>query len=394
MTNSPAKPLSGLRVLDMGAYITAPYAAMLLGELGADVIKIERPGVEDPFRSHTGEPIAPFFFAFNRNKRALSLDYTTPDGHDVLLELIRSADVLLVNVRPGVEARLRIAPDALHAVNERLIYCSITGFGADGPYSKRPAYDTVGQAASGLLSRYHQHADPRIVGPAMSDSLTGMQACIGILAALQERTRTGRGRLVEVNMLESALAFAIEPLAHVLFKGVDQPYYYRGASSQAYILECRDGLRIGLHMSSPDKFWNSLAQAISRPDLASRFPTSGARLQAYDEIAVTLDEVFRQRDRADWIELLEAHDVPFAPERRLDEVMDDAQVRHLGAFTPVDPATYGAALAPNRAIRLDGDNRSTFRPPPAIGQHTDEILRELGIDDEAIERLRSGRVVR
>ncbi|MES2534942.1 MAG: CaiB/BaiF CoA-transferase family protein [Pseudomonadota bacterium] len=387
------KVLEGIRVLDLGSYITAPYTAMLLGELGADVVKIERPGAADPFRNHAADKKAPFFFAFNRNKRSLTLDYAKPEGLAVLEKMVLDTDVLLINVRPGVEQKLGIDAARLQALNPRLIYCSITGFGASGPYAKRPAYDLVGQALSGLLSRFHQDDDPRIAGPAITDSLTGMQACIGVLGALHERSRTCKGRKVEVNMLESAISFAIEPLTHYLFSGEDQPFHYRGASSQAYILRCRDGKRIGLHMSSPDKFWLALANSIGRPDLAETYPTSKSRLEHYDDIAQILATVFATRDRDEWLPVLEANDVPFAPERTLNELETDAQVQHLGTFAAVDEAAYGSSRVPNRAQRYDGDNRSVFRPPPDIGEHSDEVLTELGMDAAAIAALRARGIV-
>jgi crotonobetainyl-CoA:carnitine CoA-transferase CaiB-like acyl-CoA transferase len=387
------KVLDGIRVLDLGSYITAPYTAMLLGELGADVVKIERPGAVDPFRNHTPDSKAPFFFAFNRNKRGITLDYAKPEGLAVLEQLVQGADVLLINVRPGVEQKLGIDAERLQAINPGLIYCSVTGFGASGPYAKRPAYDNVGQTLSGLLSRFHQSDDPRIAGPAITDSLTGLQACIGVLGALHERSRTGKGRKVEINMLESAISFAIEPLTHFLFSGKDQPLHYRGASSQAYILRCRDGRRIGLHMSSPEKFWRSLATAIGRPELVERYPTSQSRLEHYDEIAETLAAVFATRDRDEWLPLLEANDVPFAPERTLSEIESDEQVLHLGTFAQVDEQRYGSGRVPNRAQRYDGDNRSVFMPPPDVGEHTDEVLAELGLSAEKIAALRDKRIV-
>jgi crotonobetainyl-CoA:carnitine CoA-transferase CaiB-like acyl-CoA transferase len=393
MTEAPLKMLSGLRVLDLGNYITAPYAAMLMGEMGADVIKVERPGAEDPFRFHTGTEPAPFFFAFNRNKRAVSIDYTQPEGLDALFELVRTSDILLVNVRPGVEEKLNIGVEKLQSINPKLIYCSITGFGADGPYSKRPAYDNVGQTLSGLLSRFHQNDDARVAGPAITDSLTGMQACIAVLSALYERNITGKGRHVEINMLESALAFAIEPLTHSLFHKESQPLFYRGASSQAYVLRCKDGLRVGLHISSPDKFWISLSKAINRPDLATLYPTSRVRLEKYEEIAYVLTNVFNQKDRAEWLPILETHDVPFAPERTLDEIQSDPQIKHLGTFTDVDPVQYGTNRVPNRAPRFDGDNRSIFLPPPKVGEHTADVLQEVGLTPEAINLLRYKKII-
>ncbi len=387
------KVLEGIRVLDLGSYITAPYAAMLLAEMGAEVIKIERPGAGDPFRSHTLSDNSPFFLAYNRNKRGLTLDYAQPDGLELLRRLVEQTDVLVINVRPGVEDKLGIGAAQLQAVNPRLIYCSITGYGADGPYAKRPAYDGVGQALSGLLSRLHQGDDPRVAGPAMCDSLTGIFACMGVLGALHERERTGKGRKVEVNMIEASMAFAVEPLAHYLVLGEDQPFYFRGAASQAYILRCRDGKRIGLHLSSPNKFWQGLAKAIERPDLLSRYASRDAKIDGYEEIGRELAAVFATKDRVDWLPLLEANDVPFAPERLLAELEGDPQVRHLGTFNQVEHPLRGTVRGVNRPVRFDGDNDSAFLPPPAMGEHSDEILVELGLDKQRIGELRARKIV-
>ena len=387
------KVLDGIRVLDLGSYITAPYAAMLLAEMGAEVIKVERPGAGDPFRFHTSTRNSPFFLAYNRNKRGLTLDYTQPDGIEVLRLLVQKADVLVINVRPGVENKLGIGAAQLQALNPRLIYCSITGYGADGPYAMRPAYDGVGQALSGLLSRFHQTDDPRIAGPAMADSLTGIFACLGVLGALHERSHTGKGRRVEVNMIEAAMAFLVEPLAHYLILGEDQPFYFRGAASQAYILRCRDGKRIGLHMSSPDKFWQGLAKAVGRPDLLTRYGTREAKVEHYEEIGRELAAVFATKDRDDWICLLEANDVPFAAEHLLAELEDDPQVRHLGTFNEVEHPVHGTVRGVNRPVRFDGDNHSGFLPPPAMGEHSDEILGELGLDGQRIGELRSRKII-
>lgn len=389
----PVKVIEDIRVIDLGSYIAAPYAAMLLAELGADVVKVERPGSADPSRGYVVDGKAPVFSAVNRNKRAVALDYIQPEGLAVLRRMVERADVVIVNVRPGVERKLGVDAESLQAINSRLVYCSITGFGASGPYAHRPAYDNVGQALSGVLSRFHQGRDARVYGPAMTDNITGMQACIGILGALHERARTGMGRRVEVNLMEAMVGFAVEPLIDTLFTGKEQPFYHRGGVSQAYVVTCRDGLRIGLHLSAPDKFWHALARALDRPDLSKRYPTSTLRLAHYSEIAATLAEIFATRDRDAWLPLLEAHDVPFGPERKLDEIADDPQIVHLGTFAKVDANAHGAGLIPNRPQRYDGDNRSVFRPAPRTGEHTDEVLREFGLDSQALAALREKRIV-
>ena len=386
-SSPPGQVLSGLNVLDFGSFITAPYAAMLLAEMGADVIKVERPGAGDPFRGFNGSLYSPHFQSHNRNKRSIALNYTAPGAADALEALLCRADVLLLNVRPGVEERLGLGYERLRSLNPRLVYCSITGFGSSGPYAGRAAYDNVGQALSGWLSLFHQGVDPRVPGPAIADSVTGMFAAIGILSALHERSHTGQGRKVEVSMLESMIAFATERLANVCANGPSQDFYSRAATSQSFIVTCQDGLRIGLHLSSPDKFWESLVAAIGAPELHAKYPDRTARVQRYDQLAADLARVFATRTRADWLPRLEAQDVPFAPERKLHELDQDPQVRHLDVFYQLQHPRERPVRAAHRPVRIDGDQHSDFRPPPALGEHTAEILREAGLDAAAIEWL-------
>jgi crotonobetainyl-CoA:carnitine CoA-transferase CaiB-like acyl-CoA transferase len=385
------KVLAGTRVLDLGRFITAPYAAMLLAEMGADVVKVESPRGGDPFRAFKGGLYAPHFQAFNRNKRSLALDWARPEGRQVLDRLIRAADVLVMNVRPGAEEKRDLGHAHTREINPRLVYCAVTGFGATGPYAMRAAYDTVGQAASGWLSMFHQGSDARIPGPAVSDLFTGLFACQGILAALLERTRTGRGRKVEVSMLEAMAAMATEPLAR-LSAGEELSLYSRGAESQSYIVTCSEGKRIALHLSTPVKFWEGLARTIGRTDLLIRYPTHAARVEHYDALARELAQVFATRDRAYWLPLLEQNDVPFAAERRLDELAEDPQVRHLGMFYERRGA-FGPVKAAHRPVRFDGDPRSDFLPPPALGEHSREVLAETGLSPAEIEALAAAGVI-
>jgi crotonobetainyl-CoA:carnitine CoA-transferase CaiB-like acyl-CoA transferase len=388
------KLLRGFTVLDLGTFITAPYAAMLLAELGADVIKVERPEGGDPFRWFAGGLSSPHFQAHNRHKRSVALDYTTPNGLKLLHSLIERVDALVINVRPGVEQRLGIDEGTLRRINPKLVFCFITGFGADGPYANRPAYDNVGQALAGWLSRFHDTEDARVAGPAISDAATGIFACLGIVSALLERTKTGVGRKVEVSMLEATLALAIEPLAHYFVTGEEQPFYLRGAMSQAYILTCEDGKRIALQMSSPDKFWKGLAAVIESPDLLQRYPDRKRRVDSYEAIGRELAAIFATRPREEWLERLAQHDVPFAPERHLNELDDDPQVRHLDLFYELEHPAAGTIRSVHRAIRCDGSREIDFRPPPTLGEHTREVLAGLGLSDDELNALCSQGVIK
>jgi crotonobetainyl-CoA:carnitine CoA-transferase CaiB-like acyl-CoA transferase len=388
------KMLSGLTVLDLGTFITAPYAAMLLAELGADVIKIERPEGGDPFRWFSGARSSPHFQAHNRHKRSVAIDITTARGQELLHAMIKRADALVINVRPGVETRLGVDEATLRALNPKLVFCFITGFGADGPYARRPAYDNVGQALSGFLSRFHDSTDARVPGPAISDAATGIFACLGIVSALLERSRTGVGRKIEVSMLEATLALAIEPLAHYFATGEDQPFHLRGAMSQAYVLTCKDGKRIALQMSSPDKFWRGLAVVIEKPDLLQRYPDRKSRVEGYEAIGRELSEIFATRVRDEWLERLAQQDVPFAPEHQLNEVENDPQARHLGLFYELTHPIAGNVRSVHRAIRADGSRDIDFRPPPLLGEHTREVLSELGLSAIDLDALAAQGVIK
>jgi crotonobetainyl-CoA:carnitine CoA-transferase CaiB-like acyl-CoA transferase len=389
VTEANNQVLAGLRVLDFGSFITAPYAAMLLADMGADVMKVERPGEGDPFRAFNGGLYSSHFQAHNRNKRSVALEYADPGAAVAVEALVKQADAVLINVRPGVEERLGLSYERVRAVNPRLVYCSITGYGASGPYAERAAYDNVGQSISGWLSMFHQGTDARVPGPAVSDAITGLFAALGILGALQERSRTGRGRKVEVNMLESMIAFATEPLGRLFATGEPVGFFSRASSSQSFIVTCADQLRIGLHLSSPTKFWEGLVAATGANELRAKYAGRGERVRRYEELAADLARIFAQHPRAHWLPLLEAHDVPFAPENRLQDLQADPQVQHLDVFYELAHPTERAARAAHRPIRFDGDRRSDFRPPPTLGEHTVEVLKEVGLSDEDVDHLKT-----
>jgi crotonobetainyl-CoA:carnitine CoA-transferase CaiB-like acyl-CoA transferase len=369
--------LQGVRVLEVGGFITGPLTAMILAEYGADVIKIERPDGGDPFRSHQRGGYSPAFQAHNRNKRSMVLDYAKPEGLKVLHALAKTADVFVNNNRPGVAEKIGFGHAQLRAVNPRLIYCAISGFGADGPYAERPAFDNVGQALSGWTSRHRRDDDPRVAGPAISDPATSYYAASAVLAALFERTSSGKGRLIEINMLEATIALNLEPLAYYFDRGEPASLYQRGGASQAYNLVCKDGKCVALHMSSPDKFWQGLCRVIERPDWAATYAERADRARDYEKIAFDLKKVFATRTRAEWMERLEREDVPFAPELGVQDLELDPQVKHLGTIYELTHEKHGRVRAQHRPAKVDGSREIDFRPPPDLGEHTEEILAEL-----------------
>ena len=261
--------LKGVRIVEQGTFITGPCCGMMLADLGADVIKVESPD-GDPYRAYQGGNYSPHFQAYNRNKRSLALDIkqdrrtarcSTP--------LIREADVFIQNFRPGTADRLGAGAKRLQELNPKLIYCSISGFGADGPYVDRPSYDSVAQALSGFLSVVVDPDRPRFLGPALADAITGIYASYGVLGALFDRSRTGKGRMVEVSMLEAMAHFAVEPFTAYFALGTVPKSADRPRLAQAHILRTKDGGLIAIHLSSLEKFWTGLLDALDAPELGT-----------------------------------------------------------------------------------------------------------------------------
>jgi crotonobetainyl-CoA:carnitine CoA-transferase CaiB-like acyl-CoA transferase len=374
-----SKVLEGITVVEQGTFITGPAAGMLLGDLGADVIKVEVPNTGDPFRAFKNGLYSPHYQTYNRNKRSITLD--TKDAADlaVLDQLVEGADVYIQNFRPGVADKLGVGEKRLRALNPKLVYCSISGFGPTGPSANRPAYDTVAQAASGFLNLLVNPENPRVVGPAIADALTGFYAAYGVLAALVERARTGVGRTVEVSMLEAMAHFNLDAFTH--FFQVDEVMgpYSRPRVSQSYVLECSDGKWIALHMSSPEKFWRGLATVIEQPDLFddARFATRAARIDHQEALIELLGMRFKRRTRDDWCARLLAEDVPHAPVYDTSEALDDPQARHLELTASAVHPVMGLFRTVRSPVSFDGERALDVRPPPTLGEHSDEIRNAL-----------------
>jgi crotonobetainyl-CoA:carnitine CoA-transferase CaiB-like acyl-CoA transferase len=369
--------LSGIRIVEQGTFITGPCAGMMLADLGADVVKVESPS-GDPYRTYQGGQFSPHFQAYNRNKRSLVLDMNASADRALFDDLIRNADIYIQNFRPGTAEKLGAGVERLQTLNPQLIYCSISGFGSSGPYADRPSYDSVAQALSGFLSVVVDPDRPRFLGPALADAITGIYAAYGVLGALFERGRTGRGRLVEVSMLEAMAHFTVEPFAAFFALDKAPKSSDRPRLAQAYILRTSDGGLIAIHLSSLEKFWTGLTAALASEQLSNdaRFRTRQGRIDHYEILGAELDALFSAKPLQHWIECLGANDVPFAPIHRIDEVVKDPQVEHLGVIVPVRSA-HGAKHAVRPAIQFDGERATHVATAPLLDEHGPEIRRVL-----------------
>jgi crotonobetainyl-CoA:carnitine CoA-transferase CaiB-like acyl-CoA transferase len=370
-----ANVLAGVRVVEHGTFITGPAASMLLADLGADVLKVELPGTGDPFRAFKGGLYSPHYQTYNRNKRSVTLN--TKDAEDLARfdELLKEADVYIQNFRPGFAEQIGAGEERLRALNPRLIYCAISGFGATGPSSHRPTYDTVAQAASGFLNLLINPANPRVLGPAMADSLTGFYAAYGILGALHERHATGIGRKVEVSMFEAMTHFNLDAFQHLFSANEVMGPFSRPSVSQSYVLRCSDGKWVALHMSSPPKFWQGLARAMERPDIFDdpRFATREARIEHQSDMIEVLGPIFAARDRAEWCRRLEAEDVPHSPMYTTAEVPEDAQARHLQLFVETQHPVVGTFRTVRSPVSFDGERPLDITAPPLLGEHNVDL---------------------
>jgi crotonobetainyl-CoA:carnitine CoA-transferase CaiB-like acyl-CoA transferase len=370
--------LAGITVLEVANYVSGPFAGMLLSDLGAEVIKVE-PSDGDPFRGWGTTEYSATFGSLNRNKKSIVLDLKSAAGSDAFRGLAARADVLVENFRPGTMERMGLGYQHLQPLNPRLIYCSISGFGSDGPYRDYPGYDTIGQAMGGLLGLLTERTAPQPMGISLSDHLTGVFACYGILAALVARQRTGRGQRVETSLMESTVAFLAENAANFFEGGPPPDRAKRTHQALVFTFVARDGLPLALHLSSPQKFWVGLTKALERPDLLadSRFSERSGRTRNYDALQAILAEVFRGRDRHDWLERLRAEDVPCGPLSDLGEVFNDPQVKFLGLKKHIPHAKRGTVAVVGSAVRLSDTPVQISRAAPELGEDTEAILERL-----------------
>jgi crotonobetainyl-CoA:carnitine CoA-transferase CaiB-like acyl-CoA transferase len=403
---SEAAPiLAGLKVLDVGTFIFAPAATTVLADFGADVIKVESPGIGDPYRYlYLMPPFPPCednygWVLTGRNKRSVALNLKDDAGREVLRKLVAGADVLVTNYHPSVLAALGMTYDEIAPLNPRLIYAHATGYGEKGAEAEKPGYDaTAWWARSGLMDLVREAGnDPALSLPGMGDHPAAMALLSGILLALYQRERTGKGTKVSSSLMANGVWSNAFLAQAVLCGAKDTPAISRKTMPNALANRycTRDGRWIFLAMIQENKDWPRFPAAIGRPDLLEdpRFATAEARHKNFRELIAILDEVFAAKDLAEWRPILDRHQITFGNVAKVTEIADDAQMAANGVFT-VTPSPRGGELRTiDSPVWLAGVPKMRTRPAPGLGEHTDEVLAELGYDAEAIGGLRERKAV-
>ena len=388
--------LSNLNVLDLTRARAGPTCCRILADFGADVLKIEAPPGVDPNEGMSGARHGYDMVNLHRNKRSLTMNLKEEEGRSIFMRLAAKADVVVENFRPDVKERLGIGYAALRAVNPRIILASISGFGQTGPYRLRAGFDQIAQGMGGLMSVTGFAGEgPMRAGIAIADSSAGLYAAVGILIALNERAHSGVGQWVQTSLLQSQIAMMDFQAARYLVEGDvpgqagnEHPY-----STPMGVLKTADGyINIGV---GGDGQWRALCKALERPDLASSpdYATLADRFRNRPKLMEQLSLIFATRSSADWLERLESVGVPAGPIYKLDEVFADPQVQHLGIAVPCHHPERGDIRIVGQPVELSRTPADIVSMTPELGEHTDQVLRELGYADPDIQRLRAGKVV-
>jgi formyl-CoA transferase len=392
--------LTGITVLDLTRVLAGPYCTMLLGDFGAEVIKVEQPGRGDDSRAWAPPSVggeSAYYLCANRNKRSISLNLNTARGRELLLELASSADVVIENFKFGAMEAWGLGYAVLRARNPRLVYCSIAAYGEGSPYADRPGYDFIIQAMSGLMSTTGSaDGEPTKVGVAVVDVMTGLHACVAILAALAERARSGSGQRIEVSLLDSALASLVNVASSYLVSGKD-PLRFGNAHPTVVPYQpfkTRDGW-IALAVGNDAQF-RTLCRVIGLSWLAddSRYATNAARVEHRDALVDVLNAQFCTSDSSAWLETLVDAGIPCGPINTVPEIFDDPHVSARAMVTEVAHPTAGRIRLVAPPYRLERTPPTVRRHPPLLGEHTSEVLCErLGLDADAVAALQSEGIV-
>ena len=395
------RPLDGIKVLDLSRVLAGPWCTQLLADLGAEVTKIERPGAGDDTR-HWGPPwhgegeakVAAYFLSCNRGKKSAAIDFARPEGAELVRKLAAQADVLVENFKVGGLAKFGLDAATLRAVNPRLVYASITGFGQDGPYADRAGYDFIIQGMGGMMSITglpdgEPGGGPMRAGVAVADLFTGMYASVAILAALYRRERTGEGGHLDHALLDTQLAMLANQAENALISGEDPPrqgnthpnivpYQPFEAADQPIIIAVGN-----------DRQFGRLAEICGHREWASdpRFATNEARVMHRSQIVALVSEAIRAKRAAEWLDQLEAAGIPAGPINSITQALAGVQAQHRQMVRTI----AGIPLV-GSPMRLDGERADSDLPPPALGEHTQEVLATLGLEAQDVDRLRAANV--
>ena len=393
--SQPSGPLAGIKVLDMTSVLYGPYASQTLGDWGADVIKIE-PLTGDTWR-YSGQfrnrGMTGQFMAVNRNKRSLALDLKQPDGKSVLQRLIATADVLLTNIRPAALGRLGFGYDACQQINPRLVYAAATGFGQDGPWAARPAFDEVIQASSGFASAMGSDDEPAFVPSLVADKICGLTLVGAVSAALVHRERTGKGQMVEVPMLETITAFnSIEMLGGHAFDPPIGPAGYKRMKERRPV-RTKDGWLTMLPYSGDN--WCTFFETVGHPECIEQFSVRDAvsRAKNIDRIYNKMAEIAITRTTAEWEELLLHIDVPHAAFAKITEIAEQPHLKAVGMIATLDHPSEGKIRQARPSARFSDTPAEIHRMPPRLGEHSRAILREAGFTEEDVASMIEKKVV-
>jgi CoA:oxalate CoA-transferase len=391
------EPLAGIRVLDFSRYQQGPFATVILADLGADVIKVEPPGVGDFGRRLWKEPdgFSAFWEALDRGKRSVVIDLKRPEAREIVLRMVEQVDVVVENFRPGTMEEWGLGYETLRERNPRLVYGQATGWGTKGPLARLPSFDQIAQAHSG----YSQHAGggpgqrPEVPFPGLADQVSGMNLALAVMTGLFVRERTGIGQKVEVSLLGTMLAVQAPEILHYLHFGVERPREFR-ASPIAGHYECRDG-RWVMIVCTDQKFWPRLCRALHLEELIDdeRFARGLGRWLNREELQRILEAQFKTQDSAYWLARLEAEDVPSALVRSYAEVAEDEQSWANGYLAETEHPRFGRQRVVGPHIQLSATPARLSRPAPELGAHTLEVLREFGFAEAELRRLLDAGVI-